>query len=218
MDAPFSVDMMPRITKFFETESSREPGQDIYEEVFKTDTFFPLQRKKELVKMLNVARGYNPKVIYEIGTCDGGGLYHWCKSVVGVERVIASEIRGTPYQHEFEKAASVQKAGKPAAQASIDCTVYAPCTPHEKPDGSTEKAFVPRGKNVCFDNSFWENITRLGERISYQGGPEEEYRCTREEVLSGACGTRVFDTFRFTPEKGVRPPRYWFIGEQQHEC
>ncbi|HUY05270.1 MAG TPA: hypothetical protein VMV62_00940 [Candidatus Paceibacterota bacterium] len=121
-------------------------------------------------------------------------------------------------QHEFEKAASVQKAGKPAAQASIDCTVYAPCTPHEKPDGSTEKAFVPRGKNVCFDNSFWENITRLGERISYQGGPEEEYRCTREEVLSGACGTRVFDTFRFTPEKGVRPPRYWFIGEQQHEC
>ena len=104
MDPPFSVDMMPRIAKFFETESSREPGQDIYDEVFKTDMFFPLQRKKELVKMLNVAREYNPKVIYEIGTCDGGGLYHWCKSIVGVERVIASEIRGTPYQHEFEKA------------------------------------------------------------------------------------------------------------------
>ena len=104
MDAPFSEAMMPKIHEFFSSESTRVPGEDIYEDVFNTDLFFPLQRKRELVKMLDIARTYEPKVIYEIGTCDGGGLYHWCKSVTGVERVIATEVRGTPYQHEFEEA------------------------------------------------------------------------------------------------------------------
>jgi hypothetical protein len=102
MDAPFNPNMMLGIKRFFDNEDSREPGQDVYDDVFDVDMFLPLQRKRELARMMQIARSYNPRVVYEIGTCDGGGLYHWCKSIVGVERVIAAEVRGTPYQKEFE--------------------------------------------------------------------------------------------------------------------
>ena len=104
MDDPFNPNMMLGIKRFFDNEDSREPGQDIYDDVFDVDMFLPLQRKRELARMMQIARSYNPRVVYEIGTCDGGGLYHWCKSIVGVERVIAAEVRGTPYQKEFEYA------------------------------------------------------------------------------------------------------------------
>lgn len=104
MDAPFNPTMMNGINKFFESESSRSAGKDVYDDVFDIDMFLPLQRKRELAAMMQAARAYFPRVVYEIGTCDSGGLYHWCKSIVGVERVIASEVRGTPYQHAFEKA------------------------------------------------------------------------------------------------------------------
>lgn len=104
MDAPFNPQMMIGVENFFKTEEYREPGLDVYDDVFDVDMFLPLQRKRELAAMMRIARGYNPRVVYEIGTCDGGGLYHWCKSIIGIERVIATEVRGTPYQHEFEKA------------------------------------------------------------------------------------------------------------------
>lgn len=121
-------------------------------------------------------------------------------------------------QHHDAQTVPEQTASKPSAEASAKCTEYEPCTPQSKADGTTEKVYVPRGKNVCFDNSFWENVTRLGEKISYQGGPEEEYQCTREEVSSGECHIRTFDTFQFDPEKGVAPPRYWFIDASKRDC
>lgn len=105
MDDPFNLQpMMDNISRFFAEESSRPAGQLVYDDVFNVDLFAPLQRKRELSRMLSLAREYSPRVVYEIGTCDGGGLYHWCKSVPGVRRVIASEIRGTPYSEHFEKA------------------------------------------------------------------------------------------------------------------
>jgi len=104
MDAPFNPNMMLGIKRFFDNEDSREPGQDVYDDVFDVDMFLPLQRKRELARMMQIARSYQTRVVYEIGTCDGGGLYHWCKSIIGVKRVIASEVRGTPYQYEFEDA------------------------------------------------------------------------------------------------------------------
>ena len=53
--------------------------------------------------MMQLARSINPKVVYEIGADKGGGLYHWCKCLTSVKRVIACEIRGTPYRSLFEK-------------------------------------------------------------------------------------------------------------------
>lgn len=105
MDDPFNLQvMMPNLDRFFAGEAGRPAGGLIYDDVFAVDLFAPLQRKRELSQMLLMARAYNPKVVYEIGTCDGGGLYHWCKSIPGVNRIIASEIRGTPYCEHFEKA------------------------------------------------------------------------------------------------------------------
>ena len=105
MDAPFPTGMTSCIEKFFrEVHPTLKPGQDIYQEVFDTDLFFPLQRQAELVWMIRQARKVQPKVVMELGADKGGGLYHWCQCLPTVNRVIASEIRGTPYEKEFEKA------------------------------------------------------------------------------------------------------------------
>lgn len=69
--------------------------------VFDHSVLFPLQRKTELYMML--AAVGEPRVVMEIGADKGGGLYHWC-ALPSVERVIACEIRGTPYRDAFEAA------------------------------------------------------------------------------------------------------------------
>jgi predicted O-methyltransferase YrrM len=104
MDAPFPDTMMPDIEHFFKhIDPKLESGRNLYEEVFETGHFFPLQRRHELEKMIALARTRNPRVIMEIGTCNGGSLYHWCKCL-SPKRAIAIEIRGTPYRSLFEKA------------------------------------------------------------------------------------------------------------------
>lgn len=104
MDEPFPDDMMDCIKEFFKTERSRGYGLDCYDAVFASNRFFPLQRKNELIEMMRIARSINPNVVMEIGADKGGGLYHWCKCLESVSRVIACEIRGTPYKYEFENA------------------------------------------------------------------------------------------------------------------
>ncbi len=104
LDGPFPPGMVAEIERFLTTEAQRPAGQDLYPEVFGTATFFPLQRQAELVRMMQLARSLNPRVVMEIGADKGGGLYHWCKCLPSVERVIACEIRGTPYADAFSKA------------------------------------------------------------------------------------------------------------------
>lgn len=105
MDAPFPTEMMPYIEKFFiEVHPTLIPGQDLYPEVFETSLFFPLQRKKEMRQMIRLAKSIHPKTIMEIGCDKGGGLFHWCMCCPTVERVIANEIRGTPYNSFFREA------------------------------------------------------------------------------------------------------------------
>ena len=85
-------------------------------------------------------------------------------------------------------------------------------TLHVRTDGSTKIVSVPDGKNVCFETSFWMNLSRLGYRTSDGVGPEKPYTCTEEEVVSNTCHERIGNTFQFTPQKGVPLPRYWFMG------
>lgn len=87
---------------FFAADSKREPGQDTYDDIFTSPILFPLQRQRELAWMMQKARHIAPRVVYEIGADKAGGLYHWCKSLPTVERVICCEIRGTPYRDLFE--------------------------------------------------------------------------------------------------------------------
>ena len=104
MDGPFPEGMMASIEQFLSTDAERKRGDDLYPEVFTTPSFFPLQRKRELAQMIQEARKISPRVVYEIGADKGGGLYHWIKCLPTVQRVIACEIRGTPYSALFEKA------------------------------------------------------------------------------------------------------------------
>lgn len=104
MDQPFPEQMLDDIKDFLSTDLAREPEQDLYPEVFQTGLFFPLQRQQELKRMMQIARQAKAEVVYEIGSDKGGGLYHWCKCLPTVRRVIACEIRGTPYRHLFEEA------------------------------------------------------------------------------------------------------------------
>ena len=103
-DDPLPSDLNDYWARFFESEHTRQPGRNSYQDIFDNPLLFPLQRVRETEWMIQKAREVNPKTIYEIGTDKGGGLYHWCKCFPTVKKVIACEIRGTPYADLFENA------------------------------------------------------------------------------------------------------------------
>jgi predicted O-methyltransferase YrrM len=99
----FPIGMLQEIETFLAIDSSRPPGLDLYEDVFSTGTFYPLQRKAELAAMIRIARSISPQVVMEIGADKGGGFYHLCKCLPAVRYAIACEVRGTPYMGLFEQ-------------------------------------------------------------------------------------------------------------------
>jgi len=101
MDADFPPNMLTDIEQFLIEDIRREPGKDLYEEVFRHPTFFPLQRRGEMAAMIRIARSVSPQIVMEIGADKGGGLYHWVKCLPTVKTVIACEIRGLPYLPAF---------------------------------------------------------------------------------------------------------------------
>lgn len=103
MDAPFPEGMLFEIEHMLVRTKNLKPGKDLYEEVFDYSCVMPLQRKNELKQMMATARKLNPSVIMEIGADKSGGLFHWCKCL-SPKRVVACEIRGTPYSELFEEA------------------------------------------------------------------------------------------------------------------
>lgn len=103
MDAPFPPEMMPCIEAFFkDVHPHLTPGLDLYPEVFETSLFFPLQRKEEMRRMIQIARSINPRTVMEIGADKGGGVYHWCQCLPTIERMVVNEIRGVPYLKVFQ--------------------------------------------------------------------------------------------------------------------
>jgi len=100
-DGPLPSNLVEQWQRFFVECLQRPLMMDRSTRVFETD-LFPLQRKKELVKMLNLADQIEPKTVMSIGCDKGGELYHWCQFIPSVERIIACEVRGTPYASLFE--------------------------------------------------------------------------------------------------------------------
>jgi predicted O-methyltransferase YrrM len=101
MDDPFPQGLIECIERFLADDGARPCGKDLYEEVFSTGLFFPLQRQAELAAMIRLARTIQPRTVMDIGTDKGGGLYHWVKCLPTVRTAIACEIRGLPYSHAF---------------------------------------------------------------------------------------------------------------------
>lgn len=91
------------------------------------------------------------------------------------------------------------------------CSRAEPCVLSVGSDGSTTSTHVPIGMGPCFDASFWVNIKKLKMKVSYRGGAEQDYDCTRTQVIDGTCHTTVFDTFRFVPEKHIAIPSFFFL-------
>lgn len=103
-EAPMPLNIAPAWETFLQGDTLlRPPGLGTYREVFDHPTIFPLQRAREMQRMLEAASVYWPTTVFEIGADKGGGLYHWCK-LPSVRQVIACEMRGTPYAESFEKA------------------------------------------------------------------------------------------------------------------
>lgn len=96
-------DFLESITKTFEQEINQPSGLDSYEGIFKSPLMFLLQRRRELEKMIQLARQIKPEIVFTIGSDKGGDVFHWVKCLPSVRKVIACEIRGCPYRHLFEK-------------------------------------------------------------------------------------------------------------------
>lgn len=91
------------LAAFFNNESNRPVGLDLYDDVFHSRAMFPLQRKKETAAMVAKARSISPQVVMEIGSDKGGGFYHWIKGIPTVNTAIANDVRGCPFQQQFKK-------------------------------------------------------------------------------------------------------------------
>lgn len=100
-DAPLPATLEVDWKAFFETEHLREPGRDVYQEIFDHGCLFPLQRSRETAAMMKLARSRQPRIVMEIGADKAGGFYHWIKCLPSVQKAIACEIRGTPYDELF---------------------------------------------------------------------------------------------------------------------
>lgn len=105
MDAPFPPEFLPSVESFLAEDYLRPPGLDSYQACFDSAWFFPLQRRRELERMIQIARQVEPRTVMEIGADKGSGIYHWCKCLEGwVGNVIACEIRGCPYEEVMKRA------------------------------------------------------------------------------------------------------------------
>jgi predicted O-methyltransferase YrrM len=88
-----------------DTDAAYESGQDVYQHIFADHILFPLQRRRECEKMTARVREIfaeqdrEPKVFVEIGSDKGGSVYHWLKAFPSVNRAVALEMRGVPWQN-----------------------------------------------------------------------------------------------------------------------
>jgi hypothetical protein len=100
----FFEGMLDDIVKYLRDDTSRPVGNALYPEIFDTPYFFPLQRREEMRRMLQISQSISPEVVFEIGADKGSSFYSFIKSNPTARRAIASEIRGVPYSEPFQDA------------------------------------------------------------------------------------------------------------------
>jgi predicted O-methyltransferase YrrM len=102
MDAPFPEGMVEAIEDILKQEPGIPNGQDVYPHIFESALFMPLQRKYEMQQMVQLARSVPHATVMEVGADKGGSVYTWVKALQP-KRMIACEIRGTPYAQAFDR-------------------------------------------------------------------------------------------------------------------
>jgi len=105
MSESFPPGMVEALESFFHRQRMKREWQwneDLYHEVFVEPFFMPLQRKREMQRMMRRAREIEPWRILDVGSDKGGGLFHWC---AGFQpgRVCSIDLRGQPYAQLFKQ-------------------------------------------------------------------------------------------------------------------
>jgi len=103
MNGPWPAGMMEEIESILSRHHEWPDGLDSYDALFESGTFFPLQRRRELEAMMRRCRSINPKTVMVIGADKGADVFHFVKCLPSVQKVIACEIRGTPYAELFSR-------------------------------------------------------------------------------------------------------------------
>jgi hypothetical protein len=102
-DAPLPPEYLPSVEKFLAGSAGYQSGNSC-PAGFESDWMFPLQREKELQRMVRLAWPFAPRTLVEIGADKGSGIFQWCKCLPSLEKVVAIEPRGCPYGPAMAKA------------------------------------------------------------------------------------------------------------------
>jgi predicted O-methyltransferase YrrM len=100
MRGDYPEDLLSCIEDVFSKDHLLAPED--YSWMFASNSFYPLQRKAEMAKMLDIAKRISPTVVMEIGADRGSGSYAFCRAL-RPERMIVCEIRSTPYSQLFQE-------------------------------------------------------------------------------------------------------------------
>lgn len=100
MRGDYPKDLLTCIQDVFGKDHLLPP--DDYSGMFSSNSFYPLQRRAEMSKMMEVAKTIAPTTIMEIGADRGSGSYAFCRAL-RPQRMIVSEIRSTPYSELFKE-------------------------------------------------------------------------------------------------------------------
>lgn len=146
------------------------------------------------------------------------GRVMWYGSIALGVIIAAPQLRQA-WQSSFSKtkevAISHEETQNKRRVAKPQCTDL-PCPLTVAANGSTEVVHVPPGIAVCFSQSFFTDIERLGFRVAYGNGPERVQSCAN--TGNGQCKVATYDRFRFVPEEGVPVPEYWFVPYGSSSC
>lgn len=74
------------------------------DDLFKHGCLFPLQRRRELEKMVGMAASLKPEVGLIVGSDKAGDVWSFLNGCPTLKTLIAIEIRGVPWTDEFRKA------------------------------------------------------------------------------------------------------------------
>lgn len=222
MDDPFPAGMVDEWQRILTSRNNQVSGSS--DDVFGSGLVFPLQRRAELKRMLDIATSLGPQTVMEIGADKGGGLYHWCQ-LPTVKNVIACEVRGTPYRHAFEDAfprinflwlegSSLEKAAVWRVQHFLD-----------QRETSLDVLFIDGDKSY-FDVDFWHystfmrpgsvaffhDITDLVPGAGYQRVLQAMPDCRHEEIIDRSDADAALDrAMRGIPSANAYEAwlRYW---------
>jgi hypothetical protein len=203
MDAPLPDGLVEEWERLLKLPPSMEVP-------FSSPIAFPLQRRRELTRMLHAVR--KAQTVVDVGSDKGGGVYCWCVCLPKLRRVVVCEPRGVPYaklfEHAFPWLEFVWHAG-PSSTLSV-------------PDG-VDVAFLD-GDKLRFAEDFhtvWPSVTR-GGWVFFHDIQIEQPRAAFEQCKRYGSYSFMYVNTSEYKERSGRPARTahdaWLLHWQNSSC